>query len=108
VLEASTRIECEGVCVATYRPSELNGYRILRYRGIGAPAVAINAGGENVAAPSPTPAAMPVTAPAPTPPAAAPAPANAGQNNAAPPAATAAVADQEDKSKRVKKRRVRR
>ena len=108
VLEASTRIECEGVCVATYRPSELNGYRILRYRGIGAPAVAINAGGENVAAPSPTPAAMPVTAPAPTPPAAAPAPAHAGQNNAAPPAATAAVADQEDKSKRVKKRRVRR
>ena len=34
VLEASTRIECEGVCRRTYRPSELNGYRLIRYKGI--------------------------------------------------------------------------
>ena len=35
VLEASTRRECEGVCERTYRPSELNGYRMIRYRGLG-------------------------------------------------------------------------
>jgi hypothetical protein len=34
VLESSTRIDCEGVCEATYRPSELEGYRIIRYRNI--------------------------------------------------------------------------
>jgi hypothetical protein len=34
VLEAATRIECEGVCERTYRPSEMAGYRLLRYRGI--------------------------------------------------------------------------
>jgi hypothetical protein len=34
VLESTTRIDCEGVCERTYRPSELNGYRIIRYRGI--------------------------------------------------------------------------
>ena len=34
VLESSTRIDCEGVCEATYRPSELNGYRLIRYRNI--------------------------------------------------------------------------
>ena len=105
VLESSTRFDCEGVCVATYRPSELNGYRIIRYRGASDTAVASNAGGANVTAPPPAampapPAAAPAPAPA--------APANAGQNNAAPPAATAAVTDQAKKLKRVKKRRVRR
>lgn len=34
VLESSTRLDCEGVCVRTYRPSELYGYRLIRYRGI--------------------------------------------------------------------------
>lgn len=34
VLEASTRIDCEGVCERTYRPSELSGYRLIRYKGI--------------------------------------------------------------------------
>lgn len=34
VLESSTRLECEGVCARTLRPSELNGYRMIRYRGI--------------------------------------------------------------------------
>ena len=34
VLESTTRLECEGVCERTYRPSELDGYRLIRYRGI--------------------------------------------------------------------------
>ena len=34
VLESSTRLECEGVCERTLRPSEINGYRLIRYRGI--------------------------------------------------------------------------
>ena len=34
VLESSTRYDCEGVCEATYRPSELSGYRLLRFRGV--------------------------------------------------------------------------
>lgn len=34
VIESSTRLECEGVCMRDYRPSELNGYLIIRYRGI--------------------------------------------------------------------------
>lgn len=34
VIEASTRIECEGACMRTYRPSEMSGYRIIRYRGV--------------------------------------------------------------------------
>lgn len=34
VLESSTRLECEGVCARTIRPSEVNGYRMIRYRGI--------------------------------------------------------------------------
>ncbi len=34
VIESSTRIECEGACKRSYRPSELNGYRMIRYRGI--------------------------------------------------------------------------
>lgn len=34
VLESSTRQDCEGVCQRTYRPSELNGYRLIRYSGI--------------------------------------------------------------------------
>lgn len=34
VIEASTRLECEGACMRTYRPSELNGYKIIRYRGV--------------------------------------------------------------------------
>jgi len=34
VLESSTRYGCEGVCESTYRPSELAGYQLLRYRGV--------------------------------------------------------------------------
>lgn len=34
VLESSARIDCEGVCQRTYRPSELNGYELIRYKGI--------------------------------------------------------------------------
>jgi cell wall-associated NlpC family hydrolase len=34
VLESSTRRECEGVCERTYRPSELNKFQLIRYRGI--------------------------------------------------------------------------
>ncbi len=33
-LESSTRYECEGICERTYRPSEMNGYRLIRYKGI--------------------------------------------------------------------------
>ncbi|HXD47050.1 MAG TPA: hypothetical protein VN655_18150 [Pseudolabrys sp.] len=34
VIESTTRYPCEGVCEASYRPSELSGYRLLRFRGI--------------------------------------------------------------------------
>jgi hypothetical protein len=34
VLESSTRQDCEGVCERTYRPSELSGYQLIRYRGV--------------------------------------------------------------------------
>ena len=34
VLEASTRVDCEGVCERTYRPSEMNGFELIRYKGI--------------------------------------------------------------------------
>lgn len=34
VIESSTRLDCEGVCERAYRPSEVNGYRMIRYRGI--------------------------------------------------------------------------
>lgn len=34
VLESSTRLECEGVCERTLRPSEVDGYRMIRYRGM--------------------------------------------------------------------------
>jgi hypothetical protein len=34
VLEASTRLACEGVCERTYRPSEMNGFELIRYKGI--------------------------------------------------------------------------
>ena len=34
VIESSTRSDCEGVCEHAYRPSELNGYRLIRYRGV--------------------------------------------------------------------------
>jgi len=34
VVESSTRLECEGACKRSYHPSELNGYRMIRYRGI--------------------------------------------------------------------------
>ena len=34
VLESSTSLRCEGVCESTYRPSELNGYRPIKYRGM--------------------------------------------------------------------------
>ena len=70
VLEASTRIECEGVCEATYRPSELNGYRIIRYRNIREGNVAATEGTAPAAAPAPS-----ATTPAPEQEAAPPAPA---------------------------------
>ena len=35
VLESALGRGCEGVCMRSYRPSELNGYRLIRYRGIG-------------------------------------------------------------------------
>ena len=56
VLEASTRIECEGVCEMTYRPSELEGYRIIRYRNIREDNVAANGNGTPSAAPAASPA----------------------------------------------------
>jgi hypothetical protein len=34
VLESTTSLRCEGVCESTYRPSELNGYRPIKYRGM--------------------------------------------------------------------------
>ena len=34
VLESSTRLDCEGMCERTYRPSEMNGFRLIRYKGI--------------------------------------------------------------------------
>ena len=34
VIESSTRRDCQGVCERTYRPSELNGYQLIRYRGV--------------------------------------------------------------------------
>lgn len=34
VLESSTRFLCQGVCERTYRPSEMHGYRLIRYKGI--------------------------------------------------------------------------
>ncbi|HWK95886.1 MAG TPA: hypothetical protein VNR39_10720 [Pseudolabrys sp.] len=43
VLESSTRFQCQGVCERTYRPSEMNGYRLIRYKGIGDTAVAATA-----------------------------------------------------------------
>lgn len=39
VLEASTRYQCEGVCERVYRPSEMNGYKLIRYKGISETAV---------------------------------------------------------------------
>lgn len=34
VLESTTRLDCEGVCERTYRPSEVSGYRLIRYHGV--------------------------------------------------------------------------
>ncbi len=34
MLESSTRRDCEGVCERSYRPSELNNYRLIRYSGV--------------------------------------------------------------------------
>jgi hypothetical protein len=34
VLESSTSLRCEGVCESSYRLSELNGYRPIKYRGM--------------------------------------------------------------------------
>ena len=34
VLESSTRHDCEGVCERTYHPSEMNGFQLIRYKGI--------------------------------------------------------------------------
>lgn len=34
VLESTTRYDCEGVCEATYRPSQLAGYELLRFRSV--------------------------------------------------------------------------
>ncbi|KQY99526.1 hypothetical protein ASD45_00970 [Pseudolabrys sp. Root1462] len=33
-LESSTRSQCEGVCERAYRPSELNGFRLIRFKNI--------------------------------------------------------------------------
>jgi hypothetical protein len=63
VLESSTRLECEGVCARTLRPSEVNGYRMIRYRGIteNGAAVAQNNGapGQASGTPAQTSAAKP-------------------------------------------------
>lgn len=53
VLEASTRLDCEGVCQATYRPSELNGYRIIRYHNIRESIVSTDSGAAQPAEPGP-------------------------------------------------------
>lgn len=42
VLESSTRLECEGVCERTLRPSEVDGYRMIRYRGMSENGIAAN------------------------------------------------------------------
>ncbi len=42
VLESTTRLECEGVCERSYRPSEVDGYRLIRYRAITENGVAVN------------------------------------------------------------------
>ena len=34
VLESTISLRCEGVCESTYRPSELNGYQPVKYRGM--------------------------------------------------------------------------
>jgi hypothetical protein len=34
VLESTTRLDCEGVCERTYRPSEVSGYRLIRYHAV--------------------------------------------------------------------------
>jgi hypothetical protein len=34
VLESTTSLRCEGVCESSYRPSELNGYQPIKYRGM--------------------------------------------------------------------------
>lgn len=34
VLESTTKLHCEGVCQSSYRPSELNGYQLIKYRGM--------------------------------------------------------------------------
>jgi cell wall-associated NlpC family hydrolase len=34
VLESTTKLQCEGVCQSSYRPSELNGYQLIKYRGM--------------------------------------------------------------------------
>jgi hypothetical protein len=53
VLESSTRLECEGVCQRTYRPSELNGWRMIRYRGVTEGAnVSANPAGVNAGVPA--------------------------------------------------------
>lgn len=45
VLESSTRLECEGVCERTLRPSEVSGYRMIRYRGVSENGVVANGTG---------------------------------------------------------------
>lgn len=74
VLEASTRYQCEGVCERIYRPSELNGYKLIRYKGISEAAIATNGGAQPSGAPPPAapetttsaPSAQPEAAPAAT------------------------------------------
>lgn len=66
VLESSTRRDCEGVCERTYRPSELSGYGLIRYRGASDTAIAAVIEPAPVAAPpaATTPAPASETAPA--------------------------------------------
>ncbi len=52
VLESSTRYQCQGVCERTYRPSELNGYRLIRYKGISDTAVVATNGQTGEAKPT--------------------------------------------------------
>ena len=61
VLESSTRLECDGVCERTYRPSELSGYKIIRYRGISDTAVAVNGTGQTVSTADSTPPTVAAT-----------------------------------------------
>jgi hypothetical protein len=52
VLESSTRYRCEGVCESVYRPSEMNGYRLIRYKGISENGVVVSSAPDSAASPT--------------------------------------------------------